>query len=85
MKKRAASSLCEVERAAPLFIVSANEAAAQAYQSAHHLDNTLWVSQAVNFKDGVTFGSQAIGTWNGDQAGGENTVALDLAALGQSG
>ena len=68
-----------------LVIGSANEAAAQAYQSAHHLDNTLWVSQAVNFKDTVTFGSQATGTWNGVQAGGENTVAIDLAALGQSG
>ena len=73
------------EKGGLLVIGSANEAAAQAYQSAHHLDNTLWVSQAVNFKDGVTFGSQAIGTWNGDQAGGENTVAIDLAALGQSG
>ena len=73
------------EKGGLLVIGSANEAAAQAYQSAHHLDNTLWVSQAVNFKDAVTFGSQAIGTWNGVQAGGENTIAIDLAALGQSG
>ncbi|WP_443980533.1 autotransporter domain-containing protein [Sutterella wadsworthensis] len=74
------------EKGGLLVIGSANEAAAQAYQSAHHLDNTLWVSQAVNFKDGVTFGSNAAtGTWNGVLAGGENTVAIDLAALGQSG
>ena len=60
-------------------------AAAEAYQAAHHLDNTLWIGQESHI-DGVTFEGRATGTWNG-MAGvkGENTVAFDLNAIAQSG
>ena len=60
-------------------------AAAEAYQAAHHLDNTLWIGQESHI-DGVKFGEPATGTWNG-MAGvkGENTVAFDLNAIAQSG
>ena len=60
-------------------------AAAEAYQAAHHLDNTLWIGQESHI-DGVTLGDPATGTWNG-MAGvkGEKTVAFDLNAIAQSG
>ena len=72
-----------------LFVVGTadDEQAAQVYQAAHHLDNTLWVGQAVKFNGSVSFAQQnASGTWNGrDGVPGEKTVAIDLAALAQSG
>ncbi len=72
-----------------LFVVGTadDEKAAQVYQAAHHLDNTLWVGQAVKFNGSVSFAQQnASGTWNGhDGASGEKTVAIDLAALAKSG
>ena len=72
-----------------LFVVGTadDEQAAQVYQAAHHLDNTLWVGQAVKFNGSVSFAQQnASGTWNGrDNVPGEKTVAIDLAALAKSG
>ena len=72
-----------------LFVVGTadDEKAAQVYQAAHHLDNTLWVGQAVKFNGSVSFAQQnASGTWNGHEGvSGEKTVAIDLAALAQSG
>ena len=72
-----------------LFVVGTadDEQAAQVYQAAHHLDNTLWVGQAVNFIGSVSFAQQnASGTWNGHEGvPGEKTVAIDLAALAKSG
>ena len=72
-----------------LFVVGTadDEQAAQVYQAAHHLDNTLWVGQAVKFNGSVSFAQKnASGTWNGhDGASGEKTVAIDLAALAKSG
>ena len=60
-------------------------AAAEAYQAAHHLDNTLWIGQESHI-DGVKFGNRATGTWNDlEGARGENTVAFDLNAIAQSG
>ena len=63
-----------------LFVVGTadDEQTAQVYQAAHHLDNTLWVGQAVKFNGSVSFG-QNVGTQ------GKKTVAIDLAALAQSG
>lgn len=72
-----------------LFVVGTadDEQAAQVYQAAHHLDNTLWVGQAVKFNGSVSFANaNAVGTWNGHNGvSGEKTVAIDLAALAQSG
>ena len=72
-----------------LFVVGTadDEQAAQVYQAAHHLDNTLWVGQAVKFNGSVSFAQQnASGTWNGHEGvSGEKTVAIDLAALAKSG
>ncbi len=60
-------------------------AAAEAYQAAHHLDNTLWIGQESHIDD-VKFGDRATGTWNDlEGARGENTVAFDLNAIAQSG
>lgn len=66
-----------------LFVVGTadDEQAAQVYQAAHRLDNTLWVGQAVKFNGSVSF-ADAVRT---DSAHGEKTVAIDLAALAQSG
>ena len=74
------------EKGGLLVLGSAQAAtAAEAYQAAHHLDNTLWIGQESHI-DGVKFGDSATGTWNG-MAGvkGENTVAFDLNAIAQSG
>ena len=66
-----------------LFVVGTadDEQAAQVYQAAHRLDNTLWVGQAVKFNGSVSF-ADAVRT---DSAQGEKTVAIDLAALAKSG
>ncbi len=75
------------EKGGLLVLGSAQAAAtAEAYQAAHHLDNTLWIGQESHI-DGVTFENhRATGTWNG-MAGvkGENTVAFDVNAIAQSG
>ena len=73
-----------VEEKGSLVVLGSGVSAAEAYQQAHHLDNTVWVGQESHV-DGFTFGTKAQGTWNGIYSGGEKTVAFDLAALAASG
>ena len=74
-----------VEEKGSLVVLGSGAAAAEAYQQAHHLDNTVWVGQESHV-DGFSFGTGvANGTWNGIYTNGEKTVAFDLAALAASG
>ena len=73
------------EEKGSLVVLGNGVAAAEAYQQAHHLDNTVWVGQE-SYVDGFSFGTFAAnGTWNGIYTSGEKTVAFDLAALAASG
>ena len=74
----------QAEEKGSLVVLGSGVSAAEAYQQAHHLDNTVWVGQESHV-DGFTFGTNAQGTWNGIYSGGEKTVAFDLAALAASG
>ena len=78
-----------VEEKGSLVVLGSGVSAAEAYQQAHHLDNTVWVGQE-SYVDGFSFGTDADadaakGTWNGIYTSGEKTVAFDLAALAASG
>ncbi len=75
----------QAEEKGSLVVLGSGAAAAEAYQQAHHLDNTVWVGQE-SYVDGFSFGTDvANGTWNGIYTNGEKTVAFDLAALAASG
>ena len=68
-----------------LVVLGDHYAAAKAYQDAHSLDNTLWIGQATKLDQKVVFEKAPTGEWNGKNAGGEQTIAVDVASLAASG